>query len=92
MPLLATDSYTPGISSALEALARFRLVAGLLPDLRFGESNGEALRLVLNAINDCLASCCDEPAAPLARSRNAAGAARLLLRDHLMTEARARLN
>jgi hypothetical protein len=47
---------------------------------------------VITAISDCLDQCCDAPRSPLASSRNAASAAKLLLRDHLMTESRARFN
>jgi hypothetical protein len=90
--VLKTDAYTPGITAALEALARFRLVSSLLPDIRYGVADGEALRSVIAAISDCLNQCCDTSASPMASSRNAAAAAKMLLRDHMMTEARARLN
>jgi len=90
--VLKTDSFTPGITAALEALARFRLVSGLLPDLRYGVADSDSLRAVIAAISDCLSSCCDISDSPLASSRNAAAAAKLLLRDHMMTESRARLN
>jgi hypothetical protein len=47
---------------------------------------------VIGAISDCLDHCCDSATSPLASSRNAAGAAKILLRDHMMTDSRARLN
>jgi hypothetical protein len=90
--VLKTDAYTPGITAALEALARFRLVSGLLPDIRYGVADGDALRSVIGAISDCLDSCCEGPGSPMASSRNAAAAAKLLLRDHMMSEYRARPN
>lgn len=93
MPVLQSDSYTSGVTAALEALARFRLVSELLPPLRFGELRDPAhVRTVVDVINACLDGLCEEPASPLARSRNSAAAARLLLRDHFMNEGQARLN
>jgi hypothetical protein len=93
VPVLKTDAYTPGVAAALEALARFRLVAGLLPPLRYGELRDPAqLRAVVDAINACLDAVCAEPGSALASSRNSAAAARLLLRDHFTTEQQAALN
>lgn len=93
MPVLQIDAYTTGVVAALEALAKFRLVSELLPPLRYGELRDPGqVRAVVDVINACLDALCDEPDAPLARARNSAAAARLLLRDHFMTDARALLN
>jgi hypothetical protein len=87
------DTYTPSVAAALDALGRFRLVSGLLPQLRHGElRDPAALRTVVGTINACLDAVCDEPGSALARNRNASAAARLLLRDHFTTEAQALLN
>ena len=87
------DDYTPSIAAALRALAKFRLVSAHLPHLRFGECRDpRELRDVVLAIDACVEAVCDEPGSPLARSGNAGAAARVLLRDHFMSEAKARLN
>jgi hypothetical protein len=87
------DTYTAGVAAALHALGKFRLVAGFLPALRYGELREPGdLRRVVHAINACVDAVCAEPGSGLADTRNAAAAARLLLRDHFMTDAQARLN